>query len=110
MMEWLGVLLIAYLMQSVKRIYSDFGAHAQDAPGYTDQPSVRMTIVAGLAWWWRRSLWVVMVNLGLTFAIVAVLYWLLGLIIASPGIRLAILMLLPLQPFFVVLRHRPHRW
>jgi hypothetical protein len=109
-MDWLGVLLIAYLMQGAKRIYTDFGAHPQDRPGYTDQGNVWMTIIAGLLWWRRRLLWQIIINLGLTFAIIAGLYWLLGLVIASPGIRLAILMILPVQSFIVVLRHRPHRW
>jgi hypothetical protein len=109
-MDWLGILLIAYLMQATKRIYKDFSAHPQDRPGYTFQSNVWLTIGAGLLWWRRQLLWQWIINLALTFAIVGGLYWLLGLAIASPGIRLAILMYLPVQPLFVVLRHRPHRW
>ncbi len=90
-MDWLTVLLIAFLQRGAARVLFDMRADPFDQPGYARSGSIGMMFVAGLMWWWRKSPAQVSVDLGWTFILFAVPYWLLGFAISSPGIRLAIL-------------------
>lgn len=96
-MGWLGVLLLAYITRGVSRVHTDFTAHPVDMPSYARERSLGTSIVAGLWWWHRQTLWSAAVNLTWTFAILGAGYWLLGLLIGSIPLRLAILALMPLQ-------------
>lgn len=90
-MDWLAVLLIAYLQRGAARVLVDIRADPIDQPGYARSGRIGMILVAGVLWWWRKSLVQTAVELGWTIAIFAALYWLLGLAITSSAIRLAIL-------------------
>jgi hypothetical protein len=87
-MEWLGVLAIAYLARGAARV-----------PEYAHDKNAGSALRAALMWWRGQPLGSVLINLLYMFAIVAVLYWLMGFVTASPTVRLSILLLWPLIVF-----------
>ncbi|QIG92274.1 hypothetical protein [Bradyrhizobium sp. 6(2017)] len=107
-MDWLAILLLAYLMRGGSRLLTDFRAEPQDQPSYVNG-SISMTAVAALLWWWRKRPLQIVVGLIWVFAIFGMLYWLLGFAITSPVIRLAILSIPVIHTYVAALLSRPNR-
>ena len=102
-MDWLGLLLIAYLVRGANRVASDCLAHPFDQPGYVRMGSIgRALLVAHLAmllWWRRRPLGVIITDIVSSWAILAALYWLLGFLVKSVPFRFCVLAVVPAWSF-----------
>ena len=100
-MEWLALLALAYLTRGATRVLCDFAAPPVDRPVYVEYGFLNRYTALAVVWWWNRQpIPAIVANMVWTFAILAGLYWILGLVIQMPAARLAILALIPICLFF----------
>jgi hypothetical protein len=94
-MEWFGIFAVAFLMQGASRVFDDLTAAPVDKPGYARSPGPLTIMLAMSIWWWRQPPISIVVKFTLTFGFVWLLFWLLGLVVSSAALRLAIVLFAP---------------